>query len=185
MGTLQGAKRHAVLLALLDEMSQRGSWSGETHVQKAVYFLQKALDAPLGFEFVLYKHGPFSFDLRQELGEMRANRLIQVMPQPFPYGPSLAPGPSAGALKRWFPKTIAKFQPKIRFVAENFASRGVTDLERLGAALYVTQEDSKGAPLQARARRLHDLKPHISLEQAKSALAEVDEILSEARSAGV
>jgi hypothetical protein len=52
--------RQVVLLSLLETMGARGSWCGETHVQKCTYFLQEALDVPLGLSFVLYKHGPFS-----------------------------------------------------------------------------------------------------------------------------
>ena len=60
-------QRAAVLLTLLEQLQARGSWCGETHVQKSVYFLQDLLQVPLGFEFVLYKHGPYSFDLNDEI----------------------------------------------------------------------------------------------------------------------
>ncbi|MCL6557372.1 MAG: hypothetical protein K6U74_00970, partial [Firmicutes bacterium] len=64
---LPSLKRKALLLSLVKAMESQGSWCGETHIQKCSYFLQAMLGVPLGFEFILYKHGPFSFDLRDEL----------------------------------------------------------------------------------------------------------------------
>lgn len=82
--------REAVLLSLVEKLRQAGSWCGETHVQKATYFLQEVAGVPLGFPFILYKHGPFSFDLRDELTAMRADGFLTLEPRD-PYGASLGP----------------------------------------------------------------------------------------------
>jgi hypothetical protein len=57
---------------------------------KLAYFSLDVLGVPLGFEFILYKHGPFSFDLSDEITAMRADALLQYQPRQ-PYGPSLFP----------------------------------------------------------------------------------------------
>ena len=77
--------RAAVLTELADRLRANGSWTGETHLQKATYVLQELLMVPLNFEFVFYKHGPFSFDLREELTSMRADGFLVQVPQD-PYG---------------------------------------------------------------------------------------------------
>src|SRR6516225_10114425 len=79
----------AVLTRLIEQLRARGSWCGETHVQKATLFLQDLMCVPLGFDFILYKHGPFSFDLRDELTSLRADGLIKLEPQ-WGYGPRIA-----------------------------------------------------------------------------------------------
>src|SRR6266545_4036200 len=61
-------QRAALLTELVEQMRAHDSWCGETHLQKATYFLQELLDVEMDYDFVLYKHGPFSFDLRDELG---------------------------------------------------------------------------------------------------------------------
>ena len=78
-----------VVFRLSEALKARGSWAEETHIQKAMYFLQELLGVPTGFEFILYKHGPFSFDLRATLTFMEAEDLIAWQPR-NPYGPSLA-----------------------------------------------------------------------------------------------
>jgi uncharacterized protein YwgA len=69
-------------------LKERDSWCGETHIQKAVYFLQELLQVRLGFEFIMYKHGPYSFELTDELTTLRANRLLRLIPREG-YGPSI------------------------------------------------------------------------------------------------
>ena len=36
----------SVVLSLAESLRKRGSWTGETHVQKAMYFLQELLKFP-------------------------------------------------------------------------------------------------------------------------------------------
>ena len=53
----------AVLVGLARRLYEQGSWTGETHIQKAAYLLHELRDVPFDFAFILYKHGPFSFEL--------------------------------------------------------------------------------------------------------------------------
>ncbi|NQT83907.1 hypothetical protein HQ563_12835 [bacterium] len=184
MKAVEGMKRRALLLSLIDAMSKEGSWCGETHVQKCVYFVQDMLDVPMGFDFILYKHGPFSFDLRDELTAMRADDLLQLDLQP-PYGPSLRPGPLAEDLIGFYPKTIRQYKPSIEFLATHVSTRRVSELERLGTALYVTKKmnsERSPEPVDQRANQMHSLKPHVSKEEARIALRDVDTLISESES---
>jgi len=88
--------QEAVLVGLARRLHDRGSWGGETHLQKATYLMHELLGVPFDFRFILYKHGPFSFELRDELGSMRADRLLDVLVEP-----SLRE-----RAKRWIPNTV-------------------------------------------------------------------------------
>ena len=58
-------------------------------------------------------------------------------------------------------------------VVQFVGRRGVAELERLSTALYVTvQQDEKS--IESRAKRIHDLKPHVSVESAAEAVKELD-----------
>lgn len=174
-------QRDAVLLSLLEKMRAHGSWCGETHLQKATYFLQELMEVPLGFDFILYKHGPFSFDMRDEITAMRGDFLIKYKPQPYPYGPSLVQDTGSDQLKERFSRTIHKYSKKVDFVADTLGNKGVSELERLGTALYFTRRQNVDyEPLDL---QIHKLKPHISPEEAQEALQEVSEILKMAKKA--
>jgi hypothetical protein len=177
---MNSSQRAAVLAALADKLQQAGSWCGETHIQKSTYALQELLGVPTEFRFILYKHGPFSFDLRDELTAMRADNLLTLQVKPQPYGPSLVPTEDSRRLRERFSNTVSRYASRIAFAAEKFGNRGVTDLERLATALYVTREGVAGHTGGERARRLHELKPHVSLADAEAAVAEVDRVTREA-----
>ena len=166
----------AVLLAeLADEMRDHGSWCGETHIQKAVYLLQELMKVPLEYPYMIYKHGPFSFDLRDEITELRVDGLFRLEPKPVPYGPSLSPTKSARELKSRFPKTLNRYAKHLEYVAEALDGKGVADLERLATALYVSR-DIKNGNEEFRAGQLCELKPHITLDSATDAIKQIDEM---------
>lgn len=172
-------QKAAVLSRLVDALREKKSWAGETHIQKGVYFLQEMLDCCLDFDFILYKHGPFSFDLRDELTSLRADEILKLDPQEG-YGPRFQVTSFGEDLQRRFPKTLADHERQIRFVADVFGDRGVAELERLATALYATRELGEDSPIGKRAALLNDLKPHVPLEQAESAVLELDEVRSKA-----
>jgi|SRR3990170_5564046 len=160
-------------------MTKKGSWCGETHLQKAVYFLQELLGVPLDIDFILYKHGPFSFDLRDELSTLRANGLLEVRLQPFPYGPSFLPTKASDEFRKAFPRTLGKYEDEINFVANTLGGRTAGDLERLATVLYIRNEEDEEDP-EAISRRLHELKPHISPDGARSAVEEFQQLVQSA-----
>jgi uncharacterized protein YwgA len=166
-------KRDAVLIRLIEALRQQGSWYGETHIQKATYLLQELAGAQLGFDFILYKHGPFSFDLRDELTAMRADGLISLRVQTPGYGPSIILEPPADDLRRRFPNTLKKHEPMIEMVASKLGSRTVVELERLATSYYVSLNMPDGAPPARLAQRVHEIKPHIPVEQAVRAVETV------------
>src|SRR5258708_25235783 len=142
-----------LLVTLTERLRAHGSWAGETHLQKATYILERVLGVPIEFEFILYKHGPFSFDLRNEIGALRAEGFFEWEVKSQQYGPSLKPGPMSELLKRQFSASSAAFDQKIEFVATHLGNRNVADLERLATAVFVTMNQST-TPKASRATRI-------------------------------
>lgn len=173
-------QREAVVAVMDQRLDANGSWCGETHLQKAVYFLQTLLRVPTDFDFILYKYGPFSSDLRTELASMRADGFLELVSQPQPYGPSLRVTPVAEnqLIKRW-PKTLKRHKAAIDFVAAKLGTLGVGNLERLATALWVLREMPDKSK-EAQAERLHEIKPHVSLVEATEALEKVERMEGEA-----
>lgn len=173
-------KRNALLLKLIEQMKSRGSWCGETHIQKSVYFLQELLDVPLDFEYVLYKYGPYSFGLTECIEILRADHLIKLHLMPYPYGPSLEPGEGYSTLLQRFPKTLSKYDSQIAFVAKKIANNKVSELEKLATALYVIKENSEASDKE-KAHIIHNIKPHVSFEDALLAISMIEKLQSEAQ----
>ena len=172
-------ERDAILLKLAERLKAHGSWCGETHIQKATYLLQKLLKVPLGFEFILYKHGPFSFDLKDELTEMRADTLLTWQERPDPYGNSLVVASLGESMLE--KKDITLYDKQIEFVAETVNSQGVKDLEKLATAYYVKNTHGD-IPSEKQAEILCEFKPHITIEEARQAISAIEKIIQDVKS---
>lgn len=168
----------AILTKLIQKLREKNSWCGETHIQKATYFLQRMMQVPLEFDFILYKHGPFSFDLRDELTSMRADELIELEPQ-SPYGPRIAPTDRCGYIQSLYSKTLAQYEDRLGFVADKVGIKGVAELECLATAFYVIENKNGESSPDERAQEITRLKPHVTHGKALSAVKAIDEIMKE------
>ena len=172
-------QNRAVLVALIKSLRAKGSWCGETHIQKAAFFLKKLTGVPIDFDFILYKHGPFSFDLSDELSVMKAYGLLDLEAI-YPYGPRIVATDMGNALRERTLKTIAQYERQIGFIADKLGDKGVVDLERLATAYYVTLEKPDSSQ-EARATAIFKLKPHITPESARQAVLDVDAFIAQVR----
>ena len=106
-------QRAAIILSLIRALREKDSWCGETNIQKACYFLQELLGGSLGLEFVLYKYGPYSFELTDELTAMRADAILALQVRDPRYGPCYVPTELSNRLLKQYPKTISRVSDKI------------------------------------------------------------------------
>jgi len=173
-------QKDVVLLSFIVCLKDNGSWCGETHIQKSAFFFQELLGVPLGFDFILYKHGPYSFDLKDGVTAQMADGLLAVTPRE-PYGPSLFPGTNSKTLLDRYPKTRLQYQRQAEFIASRLAAQNIAGLERLATALFVTRRETTNGGVDERAARLNTLKPHIPLDVARAAVVEVDQLIADSQ----
>lgn len=171
-------QRQAILLTLISRLRDAGSWCGETHIQKTAYFAQEVFGVPLGFNFILYKHGPYSFELKDELTALLADRLVVVKPEEQ-YGSHFYPSAGAAAFLARFPKTTAEHGGAVERVARLLGPKNASELERLATALYVFRDQPADGEAD-RVARICRIKPHVTPAEAQAALRAVKELVTPA-----
>jgi hypothetical protein len=160
-------RKPALVLAVIRGLLAHGSWTGKTHVQKSVFLLKTTSQIDVPFTYMLYKHGPYSFEVESELEQMRSYAAVKSEPDPEGYGVVLKPGPGAefvGRVARLNEFEEAQVERVCRFVGK----RNVADLERLATAAWIRINEGV-AESQRIAARLNQLKPHVSLREAEAA----------------
>lgn len=168
--------QRTILVGLVRRLTDKGSWAGETHVQKAAYLLSELRDINFNFDFILYKYGPYSFGLHDELATMCADDLIErFLPDPR-YGPRLLVRPDGDRMEQRLQSTAQRYGEALDWIADILADRGVADLERLATAMWMTRRNPDGS-VQARAQDVVDVKRHISLDDAVGSVEEIDRLL--------
>lgn len=169
--------KSAVIVELVETLHQQGNWCGETHIQKAMYLLQEVFHIKM-FDFILYKHGPFSFELREKLNDMLAENDLILIPQ-HPYGPSYKKGERPNRYKRVFDVISSRYKKRITFIADKLGSSGIYSLETVATALYFNSENSS-RDIESIADNVIKVKPHIQKDDALKAAAKVKELINEA-----
>jgi len=171
-------ERKALLIYLVKKMKAKGSWCGETHIQKIVFFLQELYNTPIGYDFILYKHGPFSFDLRDELTSMRADGLLCLEPR-HPYGSSYKLGDFADIWHKTFSEKVENLCKKADYIVDLLANKTVKELERLATALYIKKENTHDSNKEDMVDELTHLKPHITKSEAIEAFGILEKLFRE------
>ncbi len=172
---LEGRELNAVLCHLVDQMGEQESWTGHTQVQKSCLFLQKMLNVPLGYDFELYLHGPYSFDLKDDLEDLLSVEELGLKPR-LGYGSSFFVTDSGKSRMEKGPD----FSSEIEFVAREVARKDVRQLEQLSTAFFLMIQDN-GLSEDDIPDEVNRLKPHIDVDVARSALTEVKELEKRAK----
>jgi uncharacterized protein YwgA len=180
MERLSYSCRCALVVDLARRLRSRGSWCGETHLQKAIYILQDLSESNFGYKFVIYKHGPYSFELNNELTAMRAANILEFQFPREGYGPSVAPTSFGERVYKLNEENIRKYFPIMGFLTDWFAANDVRYLEKVATAYYVTKKNPRD-PAVERAKKLNSLKPHADIQAAEEAVRIVDEKRNQAK----
>ncbi len=155
------SKDMIIIGGVVKTLCEHNSWSSETHVQKTLYIAKHVRNVPLTAEFLLYKHGPYSFELNKSISHMLARNILRST-QNAGFGPSLDLNrPMWEALDSAAGGYFAQHRDKIEFVCQYLANRNVSELERISTAIFV---DINFPQLNSnsKVRKLTELKPHIS-----------------------
>jgi hypothetical protein len=172
-------ERQTLIYELIKALRKKDNWCGETHVQKTAYFFEEITGHRLSYQFILYKHGPYSFELSEDLSIMGAYRFVGDEIAHPAYGPRLKPNIEVEEmLLKDFGKLATEFARPMEFVTEKLSGCGVAVLERLATALYFTKHNPEKGYAE-RARQINQVKPHISQALALEAVKQVDQILDE------
>jgi hypothetical protein len=169
--------KHALILAVVEGLQQQGSWTGKTHVQKALFLLGASGVLEVPFPFVLYKHGPYSFDAEEELEQMKSYAALDCQAVEG-YGVVLSPGSNAPLVKRLCPLPTA-VQEAVDFVCQSVGRKKVAELEPLATAAWIRTREHVVEPA-AVVERLRQLKPHVGPREAEEADREARRIFEAA-----
>ena len=171
----------SLLLKTMNSMWEKSSWCGETHIQKNMFFLQELMEVPFEWSFIIYKYGPYSFDLSYLIGEIHSYGLIELVPQ-WGFRPKIRVTEYGKEFYEDISELCCTYGKQIEFVADEFGSKNVSELERLATGLHITLDKKvENKSVEARSRRLNYLKPHIKLNDAHAVMNEVDKIVDRAR----
>ena len=156
-------------LAVLTRLVKRSPMKdlGRTAIMKLAYFLTTVRDVPLGYRFSLYSYGPFDssvlqdVDLASNLGALRSHPVSY----PTGIGYSIQPASRSDEVESLAKAFLDEHEDDINWVIEEFGKLTATELELASTIVYIDRESSDAIAAPELARRVHDVKPHFSIDQ--------------------
>jgi len=146
-------------------LRKHGSWTGRTHIQKALFVTQILTSSRPPFEFEMYDYGPYSFALDREIGDLELlGELVTEYPRPG-YSPRYrAPedDPESTPLSECDHEAVER-------VAEALGTRKSKQLELLATCLWVEQREEVHGD-DAIVQRVQQLKPKYGESEVREAL---------------
>lgn len=173
-------QKMALLLRLMELLREKGSWCGATHIQKSAYFAQDLTKVPFGYDFIIYKYGPFSSSLRDELSGMLALLVAKLEVHDMFFSPKYRIGRRGPKVMETFEECIEQYENRLKFVSDRIGQMKIKELEQVGTALFVTREMENEASVRVRCDRLRHRKPHIAEGDAVTAIERIDQWIEEA-----
>lgn len=165
-------RKIALVSELLDRIRANNVWAGPVHLQKSMFFLQKMRGVPLGFEFVLYRYGPYSFELQDEIEYIRGSGFLKWFFHDSPgYATGLETTEASRNIRDKLPKLMEKYEDDLAFVSENIGPMRSMQLERVSTSFYYMVKGLEGD--EDIAREVCKVKPHIDYSDAAEAVQQV------------
>lgn len=168
-------RKHALLLAVIEQFHQSNELPKSIHVQKAASVLDSAGLLATPFTYILYKHGPYSLDVEFELDQMKSYSAIYADMTPA-FAQVLRTGRNGALVKHKAPLPAPGLVAITR-VCAFLSRRPLPEIELLATAAWVRSHEQLRTPLQI-AGRLRALKPYISDEDALRCNKEISDLAS-------
>ena len=155
--------RYAIVLEAVRSLNAAASWTGKTHVITTLYIVSTKVRLP--FEFVLYKHGPYSFDTNDAIESMSAVGLLSLTATP-PYGVQLRPG----RFERVLDATILN---AVDSAVKLIGKSKVQDLEAIATSVWVISHCGEERAEEI-AKKVAELKPHLGEQLIRAAVSKAE-----------
>src|SRR5437879_3671463 len=85
---------------MIEALRAQGNRTGKTHIIKGLFLAQAAGLLDDSFSFFLYKHGPYSTDIEENIEQMKSYGAVEVEPAFDGYGVLLSPGEMDSFVKK-------------------------------------------------------------------------------------
>ena len=144
-----------IRLAILHRIISKSDDVGKTQLQKLGYFLQEALDVPMGYSFRMYHYGPYGDALETDVSRLKLTGYIDIEPDSQGYGFHI--NSKDESLDEW--RVLAEpYEEKIDSVIETFGGSPAYELE-LAATIHFVRKLLPDVPPEEVITRVKSLKP--------------------------
>ena len=159
-------------LAILHRIIDKSEDVGKVQLQKLCYFLQEALDVPMGYSFRMYHYGPYADSLETDMSRLKLTGYIDIERDSQGYGFHITK--SDDPMQEWNDQ-IEPYKGKIDDVIENLGSRPAYELE-LAATIHFVKNLLPASSTDEVVSKVEALKPKFSDDRIRDLQSELRDL---------
>jgi len=169
-----------LVLKVIKKLNEINHRTGETFIQKIIYFLIHSENVPIDYEYTLYDYGPYSFELNNELSQMEMSRMIIKHPDPSGYGFEIKPNMKMKSVKSLLEKGT-KYDAKINSLITNFKGMPAKHLGLVATFRYMHEQLKQKGINDDRIliNKVSDIKPMFNDFELKKLLKKYESLIKQ------
>ena len=164
-------KRYGLIAEIIERFETAKTRLGKTALQKMIFLLQRLFEVDCDYSYTLYTYGPYSADVSRDLDVVEGLAGAVVNYDIGCAGYEIHPGSKSAELRKRAFGFLKEIGPKLDTLMADFGSFNAKDLELRSTALYLAKPGVDRALL---IQRVHEVKPHFSVAQIETAIAELE-----------
>ena len=163
--------RYGLIAEIIERFESAKQRLGKTALQKMVFLLQRSFGVDCDYSYTLYTYGPYSADVSRDLDIVEGLDGAQVNYDLKFAGYEIHPGSKSADLRSRASGFLKEISPKLDQLISDFGSFGAKDLELRSTALFLAKP---GVDRSMLVQRVYEVKPHFTVEQIETAIAELE-----------
>jgi len=167
--------RLTLIAEIVRRCAQRNCNLGKIQLQKMVYFLQESC-SDLGYTFVIFHYGPFSFDLAEDIERLNTLRILHIEKDDAGYGYHITPGVHCGVLTDTNKDPIIAHDQSLNVILDSFGTMTASAIELSATIHYVhsvLRDRTESYTLDEVKLAVRELKPQFTTDQIAQAMADL------------
>lgn len=170
-------ERVSLILHVIERLNKKSYRSGETSVQKLLYFIQEMLDIDFNYQYELYNYGPFSFNLNEDIDFMENAHVIYKEPDPSGFGFMLIPNKEIEFVQNVL-KSKSRYEGKIDQLLDEFSIMPAKNLALLATFIFVLENEKPKTEEEA-IEIVKKIKPMHNIFEYPNMLKKAKEMLND------
>lgn len=169
--------QYALIVYLAEQMEESAQWFGKTALQKLVYLLQTLFGVPVGYQYSLYIHGPFSKELMDDVDYLDGIGGLEVSFDQNANGYKIRPAQGADKIKAKAQDFLDNYRPQINQLLGKFGSMRARELELRSTIVFIDRyavQTNREMTRQEFAQEVSSIKPHFSWAEIEEAITELE-----------
>ena len=171
-------ERYAIVLYTIKKWNEVKNTCNEKQLQKSLYVLESIDKEVIEYKFIVFKNNPYSYELRDDLGSMEAENLLEVE-RLEPFGINVLLNHHGEELISFYSKfnNYRRIKDILDIIIQKLSKRTIIDIENTTRAFMILRKQLFNSSKEEMIIELKNISPSMTFNEAKNYVIEAEDIM--------